>query len=78
MKCPYCDKEMKKGTIHNSREVLCWIPQGEKRSSWVSAHTTSPNAVLIADLTAFKGAKAPAGYCPDCQKIILDLDKEKA
>ena len=86
MKCPYCEREMKKGSIYNGNQPVCWLPQGAAPSSL--AFHAAADGVRLCDYesaaekgrlrTLFKanGYKAEAGYCANCHLVIAPAAKE--
>ncbi len=76
MKCPYCQKEMRKGYIPNWAQPVQWIPEGDKPS--IFSFSAAQRAILLINqfrpLKAY-GYKAKAYYCSKC-KIIIAPTKE--
>ena len=75
MICPYCNKEMKLGTIE-ADNLLSWTPEGE-RPKGATRWSISPNGIKLANFYFFRSASIEAYYCSDCQKIILDVPSTK-
>lgn len=76
MKCPYCDSEMKLGTI-NASNLLSWTPDGEAASG-VTRWAKSPNAVVLAKWYGLIDASVEAFYCEECKKIIIDVPEKES
>lgn len=73
MTCPYCNKEMQKGTVSGNRARLQWLP--EKKSSDVLEKLDRAMGVtgqIEAARYNFAGFQIEAHYCEDCQKLIVD------
>lgn len=75
MECPYCNYVMKSGRIQ-SGNLLSWTPEGES-SMGISRWTKSPNSIVLAECSVLWGAAVDAFYCPNCQKIIINVDNVK-
>jgi len=75
MNCPYCNNEMKGGHIFTRKEALVWLPLGEEMSAfqYLSGFSISRNAVELGETHYTFGSKAPALFCLDCKKIIIDV-----
>ena len=52
MKCPYCEKEMQAGYIHNGNHSVQWIPNGKKPSAF--SFSTTAGVSLINKFEPFK------------------------
>lgn len=76
MKCPYCDREMKLGTI-NASNLLSWTPDGESASG-ITRWAKSPNAVVLAKWYGLIDASIEAFYCEECKKIIIDVPEKES
>lgn len=63
MNCPYCQKEMVKGSIDSRRGDIRWKPQTAK---------SSESEFYLAFTGLFGGANIEAEYCPTCGKIMID------
>jgi len=73
MTCPYCNKEMKLGSVTTGRGRLTWTPDGEVKSFLEFAiGSSSENSIEIGKCDLF-GANASANYCSQCKKIIIDM-----
>ena len=77
MNCPFCNKEMKAGSVMTNREKLAWSPKGAKKS--LAQHFTNlavhKNSLEFGKWEFWHGAKTSAAYCPNCKKIIIDMQK---
>lgn len=70
MICPWCNKEMTKGTIMQDRFAIKWLPVGVSREIFAF----NPFAKGI-KLTSFsENWEAIVYYCPDCRKFVIDQD----
>lgn len=74
MNCPYCCKEMEKGTL-NHRGCAFFLPAGEKVYLYTKKLLKKAHAIPIPpelyDLSLFP--EFPTAYCcRDCHKIIMD------
>ena len=75
MKCPYCEQEMRLGTLSgDGRKMLHW-KEGSKKASFGD---------LIAGIGKVRGVryglasfKIDAWYCKSCRKIIIDAEVEE-
>lgn len=73
MVCPYCQNEMKPGSI-DVYDTLSWSPQGESRPG-PTKFTIAKHGIKLASYSLLFSASKQAFYCPNCQKIILDVTK---
>ena len=79
MKCPYCDNEMKVGTI-NARggSGMFWLPEGEKLKTFeivTAASISKHNGVNLLNSDFSGPARRDATICLECQKVLIDLNK---
>ena len=74
MECPYCKHVMKRGRIQ-SGNLLSWTPEGES-SMGVSRWSKSPNSIVLANCSLLWGSEVDAFYCPNCKKIIINVDNQ--
>ena len=75
MTCPYCGKEMIRGTMSgDARHGLHW-KEGAKKTGFVDdlrgSHT------VTAAKCGFLLFKLESHFCPDCKKMIIDTDVMK-
>lgn len=71
MKCPFCEKEMKKGIISgDGRSKIFWEPQNEKLSVM---DKMVGKGMIDADYSLAK-FKIQADYCENCQKMIFSTN----
>ncbi|WP_426349765.1 PF20097 family protein [Alloiococcus sp. CFN-8] len=75
MKCPYCDKDMKLGQI-KADNVLAWTPDGESVIGF-TRWARSRNSILLARWYGFSDASLNAYYCDTCNKIVIDVPKQR-
>jgi len=71
MKCPYCEKDMRPGSI-GADNLLSWMPEGE-RATGGTRWAKSPNSIVLAKYYLLSPAAVQAFYCPDCKKIVIDV-----
>ena len=69
MRCPYCGKAMEEGLIQSPQE-LAWLP-GRKRPLLGRAQFHD-GAVVLSELSMWKGSAVLAFLCRDCGKIVID------
>jgi hypothetical protein len=74
MKCPYCNNEMKLGVIQSPHEIN-WKP---KKSYIFGNASFHEDAVVLSELSLFKGSCVNAYHCLDCKKIIIAYGEEDA
>lgn len=71
MKCPHCEREMKKGYFRHVDQPVQWIPEGSKPSIWKTG--VAEGAVVIGKESFWKGYRADAFYCPACKIVIVPV-----
>ena len=71
MKCPHCEREMKKGYLHNHSQPVQWIPEGGKPSIWKAV--AAEGGVVFGEDSFWKGYRADAFYCPACKILIAPV-----
>ena len=71
MKCPACQREMRKGYFIDREAPIQWIPEGSKPSIWKTG--TAEGAVTLGDGSYWKNYKAEAFYCPSCRFVITPV-----
>ena len=69
MKCPYCNEEMKSGYLQTAND-LYWTEKPKK----VFMFASLKDDFLIGE-TTFTGRVVEAQHCPNCKKVIIDVDK---
>ena len=69
MKCPYCNEEMKSGYLQTARD-LYWTEKPKK----VLMIANLEDDILIGK-TTFGGVLAEVDMCPNCKKIVIDIEK---
>ncbi|WP_313133798.1 PF20097 family protein [Anaerocolumna sp.] len=72
MQCPYCNKEMKLGSI-DVYDTLSWSPEGERRKG-PSKYSVARNGIVISKYFPLTSASKEAFYCSSCKKIIIDVE----
>lgn len=71
MKCPFCEKEMKKGVISgDGRSRIFWEPQNEKLSVM---DKIVGKGMIDAEYSLSK-FKIHAEYCDACKKMIFSTN----
>ncbi len=73
MKCPYCDEEMKKGSIPNECHPY-WLPEG-KRTPLIRMIVPKSAVRLVLGESSALWQEATAWYCPDCKIVIAHTEK---
>lgn len=73
MECPYCNKKMLKGSI-DVYDTLSWSPEGQSRKG-LSKYSIARNGILLARYFLLSAASKEAFFCPECNKIIIDVNK---
>ena len=68
MQCPYCGKAMEEGVIQSPQE-LAYLP-GRKRPLLGRAQFHD-GAVVLSELSMWKGSAVLAFLCRDCEKIVF-------
>ena len=69
MKCPYCNEEMKSDYLQTARD-LYWTEKPKK----VLMIANLDDDILIGK-TTFGGVLAEVDMCPNCKKIVIDIEK---
>jgi hypothetical protein len=54
-------------------DTLSWSPKGESRKG-LTKFSVAKNSILISKSYLFMAATQESFYCPDCKKIIIDLN----
>ena len=68
MKCPYCEQEMRVGSIAQDRYALKWVAAQDDK--WLLNFTPLVKGIkLTAQSFAVK-----VFYCDSCRKFIIDQD----
>ncbi|MBO5969047.1 MAG: hypothetical protein J6S14_11185 [Clostridia bacterium] len=68
MKCPYCNKEMKKGYVQSARPII-W---GLYKKKLLFSATQSTDFTVSNGY--WNGCFAEAYHCPKCKKIIISTE----
>ena len=71
MKCPYCEREMRKGYLHCSDQPVQWIPEGVKPSIWKTG--LAEGAVELGDSSFWSGYRADSFYCAACKFVVVPV-----
>lgn len=72
LKCPYCGKEMKLGSI-DVYDTLSWSPYGESRRG-LTKRSMAKNGILLAEIHHSSITSKESYFCSDCQKVILNTN----
>ncbi len=70
MRCPYCSEDMKRGVIESPHEIN-WKPQKAKLFANALFHK---DAIILSEVSFFKGSCVIAYCCEKCKKIIIDYE----
>lgn len=65
MKCPFCNREMHRGTLHSGGRYVQW--KGEDASG-------KKEEYLLAK-SYMGGAKLEGWLCAACRKVVLDVEQ---
>jgi len=73
MECPFCMKEMEKGTLQ-SRGGVFFLPDGESLPKlYTDKEMSKHNAIYLPPYMLSAKAKHPTAYiCKSCSKIVID------
>ncbi len=74
MKCPNCQKEMRKGYFIDGGQPIQWIPEGTKPSIWKTG--VAEGAVVLGDGSYWKNYRATAYYCAQCKMVVAPVQAE--
>ena len=69
MKCPKCEREMRKGYLRSTYQPVQWIPEGSKPSPWISG--VAKDAVVFGRESSWKDYRAEACYCDACKMVVI-------
>ncbi len=75
MECPYCKKEMKQGYLHNGRQPIHWIPDGNKPA--ILAYNTAKGSISLRHKPtspAINGYSTEAYYCAECCVVMAKTE----
>ena len=73
MKCPYCNKEMSVGYIHNGNQPVQWIPNGKKPS--IFRFLAADGGVKLSNEFSLNGYNAEAFYCDACHIVVAKTER---
>ena len=73
MKCPYCNLEMKKGSIPGEGHP-CWISEGTFIPP-IRAFVPDSGIRLVLDKSSMFYKRAEAYYCSECKIVIALAEK---
>ena len=65
MKCPFCGREMKEGTLHSGGRYVQWkgVDESGRKEEYLLAKSY------------MSGAKMEGRLCVECRKVILDIEQ---
>lgn len=72
MECPYCNEEMKKGTLPNETHPY-WLPEGKKAPFFRLVVPKAGVRLVVEDSAVWQ--KATAFYCPKCKIVIARTEE---
>ena len=72
MKCPKCEREMRKGYLIDRECPVQWIPEDSKPSIWKTG--VAEDAVVLSDDFSWRGYRADAFYCSACKFVIAPTE----
>jgi len=71
-KCPYCQKEMKKGFVEcDGRASLIWLEENKKRS--IISKMRDKDCIVLGKRDLLNGVNVESNYCETCNKVIIDI-----
>ena len=71
MKCPACQREMRKGYFIDREAPIQWIPEGSKPSIWKT--DVADGAVVLGGGSYWKNYRADAFYCHTCRFVVTPI-----
>ena len=72
LRCPYCEKEMQRGTLSGSSQApFGWKAEGKKASLF---DALMGNGKLTAANYGPARFSVGAYFCADCKKLLIDTD----
>lgn len=74
MKCPYCEREMRKGYFIDREAPVQWIPEGVNPPLFKG--TLADGAVPVGSGSYWKNYTADAFYCRSCGMILLPIHSD--
>jgi len=74
MKCPYCEREMKKGYFIDREAPIQWIPEGSKPGLFKGS--LAEGAVQLGGGSFWKNYSATAWYCPACKIVTVPVETD--
>ena len=75
MKCPCCEREMRKGYLIDREAPVQWIPENEKPPLFKG--TLADGAVRLGGGSYWQNFKADAYYCAACKFVIAPVSPQK-
>ena len=71
MKCPYCERQMRKGYLIDREAPVQWIPEGQKPPLFKGS--LAEGAVQLGGGSYWKNYQAESYYCPSCNMVIAPV-----
>ena len=71
MKCPACQREMRKGYLVDRQSPVQWIPEDGKPPLFKG--TLADGAIQLGSGSYWKNYKADSYYCPFCHFVITPV-----
>lgn len=70
LKCPYCNNDMKVGSISQDRYALKWVPSDKDMG--ILNFTPFVKGIKLTSMA--DGMYVKVFYCEQCRKFIIDQD----
>ena len=74
MKCPACQREMRKGYFIDREAPIQWIPEGSEPPLFKTE--VAEGAIALGGGSYWKNYKADAFYCPYCRFVVVPANNE--
>lgn len=76
MLCPYCGQEMQQGCLQQDRGGLfTWVPKG--REAGLFPGRRDKGLIRFGGYDGILGGRAKVFCCPDCRKLLVDLEDDE-
>ena len=72
MKCPSCQRALRKGYFHAASQPIQWIPEGVKPCIWKGG--VADGAVVVGQGSYWRTYRADAYYCNACKIVIAPIE----
>lgn len=73
MKCPKCEREMRKGYLIDRECPIQWIPEGSKPPLFKTG--VADEAVVLGGGSFWGNYRADAWHCPACKMVVIPTGK---